>query len=104
MAIHWVRIIESGHMSTQRLFELGLSFGVCGRKGRWPSLATMNSFLKGGVDDGELATDIEWEPCELSQSEYLAAITAFMKGVPFQIDSRNLNWEVWMAEVRDEKA
>jgi hypothetical protein len=70
MALHWIRIIESGHMSTQRLFELGLSFGVCKRKRRWPSLEAMNSFLRKGVDDGQLGTDIEWEACELTREDY----------------------------------
>lgn len=59
MALHKIRIIEEGDLSTQRLFELGLSFGLCRRKGHWPSLGTMNSFLRRGRDDGELATAIE---------------------------------------------
>ncbi|GEM_PF-2237783 len=82
-------------MSMQRLFELGLSFGVCKRKRRWPSLETMNSFLKRGTDDGELATTIEWEPCELSQHDYESAVAAFMKGETFQMDSEHQDWEEW---------
>ena len=99
MAIHWVRIIESGQMSTQRLFELGLSFGVCKRQCRWPSLATMNSFLRQGHDDGALATDIEWEPCELTQEHYKQAVSAFMQGKPFQTDITESDWETWFAEL-----
>jgi hypothetical protein len=104
MALHWTRIIESGHLSTQRLFELGLSFGVCKRKRRWPSLETMNSFLRRGTDDGELGTAIEWEACELSQQDYQSSVAAFMKGEPFQIDTVHQNWEQWFAEVCNESA
>ena len=84
-------------MSTQRLFELGVSFGVCKRLRRWPSLATMNGFLRRGHDDGALATDIEWEPCELSQEQYEQAVAAFMQGEPFHIDSSAATWESWFA-------
>ena len=104
MAIHWIKIVESGHMSTQRLFELGLSFGVCKRKRRWPSLETMNSFLRGGTDDGALATDIEWEPCELTQQEYEQAVSAFMKGEPFEMDTDRRSWEDWFKKISDEQA
>jgi hypothetical protein len=100
MAIHWVRIIESGHMSTQRLFQLGMSFGVCKRKHRWPSLETINSFLKGGVDDGERGTDIEWEPCQLSKEEYEQSIKAVMDGEPFELDTDPIEWDVWFAKLK----
>jgi hypothetical protein len=63
----------------------------------------MNSFLKGGVDDGELGTTIEWDPCELSQADYIVAVSALMKGEPFEIDTRSLIWKDWMAEIEDEK-
>ena len=104
MAIHNVRIIESGHMSTERLFELGLSFGVCKSKRRWPSVETMNSFLRRGADDGALATDIEWEPCALTQQEYERAVTAFMKGEPFTMDTEHREWDGWFAEISNENA
>jgi hypothetical protein len=99
MALHWIRIIQSGHMSTQRLFELGLSFGVCKRNRRWPSLETMNSFLRKGTDDGQFVTDIEWEACELTQEDYERAVTTFMSGVPFEMDTSNRCWEEWFAEL-----
>jgi hypothetical protein len=99
MALHQVKIIESGHLSTQRLFELGLSFGVCKRKRHWPSLETMNSFLRGGTDDGELGTDIQWEPCELTQEDYECSVTAFMKGEIFKMDTGHASWEQWFTEV-----
>ena len=99
MAVHQVRIIESGHMSTLRLFGLGLSFGVCKRLRHWPSLATMNDFLRQGHDDGALATDIEWEPCELSQEQYEQAVAAFMQGEPFHLDHSTVAWEAWFAEL-----
>jgi hypothetical protein len=89
-------------MSTVRLFQLGLSFGVCKRKGHWPSLETMNSFLKQGTDDGELATTIEWDPCELTQQEYEGALGTFMEGLPFQVDTRRSPWEDWFAELSSE--
>ena len=104
MALHWIRIIESGHLSTHRLFQLGLSFGVCKRKRRWPSLATMNSFLRGGTDDGELGTTIEWEACELSQQDYEATVAALMQGEPFQTDSGHQSWEEWYAELCNDNA
>jgi hypothetical protein len=100
MAIHQVRIIESGHMSTLRLFELGASFGVCKRLRRWPSLATMNDFLRQGHDDGALATDIEWEPCDLSQEQYEQAVAAFMQGEPFHLDSSAATWESWFGALK----
>ena len=99
MSLHWVRIIESGHMSTQRLFELGVSFGVCKRKRRWPSLATMNSFLQGGADDGVLGTDVEWEPCTLTQQDYDAAVSAFMQGESFMMDTANRTWDDWFTQI-----
>jgi len=103
MSLHWIRIIESGHFSTQRLFELGLSFGLCKQKRFWPSLQTMNSFLKGGIDDGALGTDIEWEPCELTQEDYEHSVTAFMKGEPYKMDTRSLSWEEWLAEISKDR-
>ena len=102
MDIHWVRIIESGHMSTVRLFELGLSFGVCKRMRRWPSLKTINSFLMSGVDDGALGTDIEWQPCELAQSDYEQAVSAFMAGESFTLDTEPTSWQVWFAQLTGE--
>jgi hypothetical protein len=98
MALHWIKIIESGHMSTQRLFELGLSFGVCKRKQRWPSLKTMNSFLSRGADDGALGTDIQWEPCTLTQQDYEQAVTAFMRGEPFTMDTDERTWDDWFIQ------
>ena len=91
-------------MSTQRLFDLGLSFGVCRRKRHWPSLETMNSFLKEGTDDGKLGTTIEWEPCELTQQEYVASVTALMNGEPFNIDSGRETWKEWFVRISDENA
>lgn len=104
MAIHWVRIIESGHMSTQRLFELGLSFGVCKRKRRWPSLYTINTFLSTGRDDGKLGTDIEWEPCEISMEDYEQSVLAFMAGEPFELGTDSVAWESWFASLEAEHA
>ena len=104
MAIHNVKIIESGHMTTQRLFELGLSFGVCKRKRRWPSLETMNTFLRRGSDDGVLGTHIEWEPCALTEQEYQEAVTAVMRSERFTIDTDHRTWDDWFAEVQNEKA
>ena len=89
-------------MSSQRLFELGVSFGVCKRKGRWPSLATMNSFLQRGADDGAGATDVEWEPCALTEQEYQQAVTAFMAGEPFTIDTDQREWSDWFAGISND--
>ena len=100
MAIHHVKITESGHMSTVRLFELGVSFGICKRKGRWPNLETMNEFLARGRDDGALATDIAWDPCSLSRTEYETAVATFMDGAPFSIDSAPSSWDIWLEGVR----
>jgi hypothetical protein len=86
-------------MSTQRLFELGLSFGVCKKKRRWPSLETMNSFLRRGTDDGNLATTIEWEPCELTQEDYERSVAAFMEGGPFQMDTGPAAWDDWFTKL-----
>jgi hypothetical protein len=102
MALHWVKIISSGHLSTQRLFELGLSFGVCKQKRRWPSLGTMNSFLIRGADDGALGTDIQWEPCTLTQQEYEQAVTAFMQSEPFTMDTEDRAWEEWFTQISDD--
>ena len=99
MPLHWVKIIESGHLSTQRLFELGVSFGVCKRKHRWPSLYTMNEFLRRGADDGALGTDIQWEPSTLTQQEYERAVTAFMRSEPFTMDSGDRTWDDWFAQI-----
>jgi hypothetical protein len=100
MALHVVRIVDPiGHQSTHRLFQLGLSFGVCKRKRRWPSLATMNSFLRGGTDDGELGTTIEWQSCELSQQDYEATVAAFMDGESYQMDSGQESWEEWIEKI-----
>ena len=104
MAIQNVKIIESDHMSTERLFELGLSFGVCKRKRRWPSLDTMNDFLRRGADDGALGTDIQWEPCTLTQEEYERAVTAFMRGAPFTMDTDDRTWDDWFAQISDDNA
>ena len=95
MPLHWVKVIESGHLSTQRLFELGMSFGVCKRMRHWPSVETMNSFLAQGTDDGDLGTTVEWEPCQLRQDEYEQAVIAFMKGEPFKMDAGQRGWEDW---------
>jgi hypothetical protein len=103
MALHWIKIIESGHLSTQRLFELGLSFSLCKLKRRWPSLDTMNSFLWGGHDDGALGTDIEWDPCSLTQEEYECEVTAFMKGEAFKMDTHQRSWEEWFTELSEGK-
>ena len=103
MALHVVRIIdELGHQSTQRLFELGVSFSVCQRKRRWPSLETMNSFLRAGTDEGELGTTIEWEACELSQQDYETAVAAFMKEESFEIESGNQSWHAWFTNLCNE--
>lgn len=104
MAIHWIRIIESGHLSTQRLFELGLSFGECKRKRRWPSLHTINTFLITGRDDGKLGTDIEWEPCEISMEDYEQSVLAFMAGEPFELSTDAVAWESWFASLEAERA
>jgi hypothetical protein len=64
----------------------------------------MNSFLRGGTDGGELGVIIEWEPCELSKSEYEAAVVALMKGEPFKMDTDSRNWEDWVREISDEHA
>ena len=102
MTLHNVKIIESGHMSTERLFELGLSFGICKRKRRWPSLQTMNSFLREGSDDGALATDIKWELCELTQEDYERSVRAFMGEEDFRIDTDTRSWEDWFAHISNE--
>jgi hypothetical protein len=102
MPLHNIKIIESGHLSTQRLFELGLSFGVCKRKRHWPCLETMNAFLKRGTDDGALATNIEWEPCELTQEEYRRAVTDFMDGRPFKMDTEFSEWDDWIGKISHE--
>ena len=100
MALHSIRIIdELGHHSTHRLFELGSSFGVCKRKRQWPSLTTMNSLLRGGTDEGAHGTDIEWEPRELTQYEYEQAVTAFMEGEPFTMDTAHRSWNDWFTEI-----
>jgi hypothetical protein len=95
MAIHWIRIIEAGHFSTQRLFELGSSFAICKQKRQWPSLETINSFLMAGEDDGALGTSIEWEPCTISQEDYEKAVVTFMAGEPFSLDSDTADWNDW---------
>lgn len=100
--LHYVSIIDSGHKSTLGLFELGLSFGICKRKRHWPSLATMNSFLKKGTDDGALGVIIEWPSFEFTQEEYQHYVTAFMKGTPFKMDTENANWEEWLNRVYQE--
>ena len=102
MALHRIRIIEQGDFRTQRLFDLGLSFGLCRRKRHWPSLNTMNSFLRRGTDDGELATTIEWEPCELTQEEYERSVAAIMKAEPFKMDKADENWDDWIERVSHE--
>jgi hypothetical protein len=105
MALHLIRIIDDlGHHSTQRLFELGLSFGVCKRKRRWPSLETMNSFLRGGTDEGESGTTIEWEACELSQDEYKTAVSTFMRGEPFTMDTGDQPWDDWFTQISHDNA
>jgi len=98
MAIHWVRVIESGHQSTARLFELVLSLRVCKRTRRWPSLQNINSFLARGTDDGDLGTDIEWEPTVISQVEYETALTVVMKDEHYEIEVEPLTWEEWLAK------
>ena len=95
MAIHWIRLIQSGHMSTARLFDLAISLRTCKRNGRWPSLETMNSFLAGGTDDGELGTDVEWEPTELTQSDYENALATVMGDAKYTVASEPLSWEEW---------
>jgi hypothetical protein len=102
MPLHYIKIIDSGHKSTRGLFELGLSFGVCKRKRHWPSLETMNAFLKQGTDEGKLGTDIEWPSCELTQDEYHKSVVAFMDGATFKMDSESANWEDWFARVSNE--
>jgi len=97
--LHWVKIVESGHLSTQRLFELGTSFGVCKRMRHWPSVETMNSFLTQGTDDGEHGTTIEWEPCQLTQEEYEQSVIAFMNGEPFKMDAGRRSWDEWFKEM-----
>ena len=104
MALHWIKIIESGHMSTERLFELGLSFGVCKRKRRWPSLGTMNTFLERGADDGAQGTDIQWESCTLTQQDYERAVTAFMRGEPFTMDTDDRSWDDWFTQISHDNA
>jgi hypothetical protein len=99
MPLHWVKIIESGHLSTQRLFELGISFSVCKRMRLWPSVETMNSFLAQGTDDGQLGTTIEWEPFRLRQDEYEQSVTAFMQGEAFKFDVEPRRWEEWFEEM-----
>ena len=102
MPLHSVKIIESGHLSTRRLFELGLSFRHCKSKRHWPSLETMNAFLKQGADDGERATDIEWEPCQLTEEEYRQSVEDFMESQPFEMDTGFTNWEEWMSKISNE--
>ena len=98
MAIHWVRIIESGHQSTARLFDLVLSLRVCKRTRCWPSLQTINSFLARGNDDGNLGTDIEWEPGVISQVDYENALAVIMENGHYEIDDEPLNWEEWLTK------
>ncbi len=98
MKLHNVQIIESGHQSTARLFELGLSFIYCKKMAHWPSLTTINFLLKRGFDDGKLGTDIKWEPCELTQNEYLQAIDVVMGGDSYKIDDKDFEWDIWFSE------
>lgn len=102
MPLHYIKIIESGHLSTRRLFELGLSFGICKRKRHWPSLETINAFLKQGTDDGKLGTTIEWPPCELTLEEYQKSVVDFMDGQTFKMDVGYKDWEDWISKVSDE--
>ncbi len=56
----------------------------------------MNSFLALGADDGDLGTDIEWEPCQLSQQEYDQALAIVMAGEPYELDVQQISWEEWL--------
>jgi len=95
MALHWIRIIHSGHQSTARLFDLALSLRVCRQNRRWPCLTTINSFLARGTDDGDLGTDIEWETCVISQADYEKALAVVMAHEHYVIDVEPLSWEEW---------
>jgi hypothetical protein len=61
----------------------------------------MNSFFRGGTDEGELGTTIEWESCVLSKQDYDTAVAAFMKGEPFKMDTDNRSWADWFKEISD---
>ena len=100
MFIHNVKIIESAQFSTQRLFELGLSFRACQKARRWPSLNTMNSFLRRGTDEGALGTDIVWESCTLGVTDYEQAVASVMDGQPFVIDDDEHDWNEWFSDLR----
>ena len=69
------------------------------RKRRWPSLETMNSFLRGGTDEGKLGTTVEWESCELSQQDYETTVAAFMESESYQMDSGQESWEEWFEKI-----
>ena len=60
----------------------------------------MNDFLRQGHDDGELATDIEWDPCELLQEQYEQAVVAFMQGESFEMDTTGAAWESWFTALK----
>jgi hypothetical protein len=99
MALHWVRIIEQGHLSTRRLFELSLGLATCREKGMWPSLKTVNTLLSRGSDDGNLGTDIEWEPFEITANDYLAVVADLMGERDYAFDNSALPWDAWFNEL-----
>ena len=89
-------MIESGHGSTAKLLGLCLSLRPCRKKRLWPSLYTINSFLALGTDEGDLGTNVEWEPCHLSQQEYDQALSIVMSGEPYEFDDQQISWEQWL--------
>jgi hypothetical protein len=95
VALHRVRIIEQGDLSTHRLFELSLGLATCRKMGKWPSLQTVNSLLSRGTDDGNLGTDIEWEPFEMTEPEYLALVRELMAAKQYTVDDSRLHWDEW---------
>ena len=99
MALHWIRIIEAGHLSTQRLFELSVGLATCRKMGKWPSLYTVNTLLSRGTDDGKLGTDIEWEPFEITNEEYLAVVRTLMGDDEYTMDNSATPWETWFNDL-----
>jgi hypothetical protein len=83
LKIHKIRVIEDFDSSTARLLDLCTIFAPCKQSGGWPSLRTVNNILKTGETEGDFGTTVQWDPCEVSDSEYKEAVASLMEGKAF---------------------
>ena len=81
--------------------EKGLTFDVARQSALFPSLEILNSFFQCGIDDVESDITLNWDPFELTESEYTEFYeTCVAKFGEFRIDDLGFHhYAEWFSAV-----